>query len=72
MRNKGSELFHPSVKFEDVGGNDETLKVSYNFIGGLQDALNKMCHEKWQRRNISWFMCMALSKAARGWLLVFL
>lgn len=28
VRNKGSELYHPSVKFEDVGGNDETLKVS--------------------------------------------
>ncbi|NXO23834.1 NVL protein, partial [Cisticola juncidis] len=26
VRNKGSELYHPSVKFEDVGGNDETLK----------------------------------------------
>ncbi|NXB70590.1 NVL protein, partial [Donacobius atricapilla] len=25
-KNKGSELYHPSVKFEDVGGNDETLK----------------------------------------------
>ncbi|NXG55097.1 NVL protein, partial [Hemiprocne comata] len=23
---KGPELYHPSVKFEDVGGNDETLK----------------------------------------------
>ncbi|NWW15071.1 NVL protein, partial [Falcunculus frontatus] len=26
VRSKGSELYHPSVKFEDVGGNDETLK----------------------------------------------
>ncbi|KFQ49009.1 Nuclear valosin-containing protein-like, partial [Pelecanus crispus] len=26
VRNKGPELYHPSVKFEDVGGNDETLK----------------------------------------------
>ncbi|NXR46817.1 NVL protein, partial [Hippolais icterina] len=26
VRNKGSELYHTSVKFEDVGGNDETLK----------------------------------------------
>ncbi|XP_066034282.1 nuclear valosin-containing protein-like isoform X1 [Chamaea fasciata] len=26
VRNKGSELYYPSVKFEDVGGNDETLK----------------------------------------------
>ncbi|NWH38564.1 NVL protein, partial [Chloropsis hardwickii] len=26
VQNKGSELYHPSVKFEDVGGNDETLK----------------------------------------------
>ncbi|NXW53669.1 NVL protein, partial [Eurystomus gularis] len=26
VRNKGPELHHPSVKFEDVGGNDETLK----------------------------------------------
>ncbi|NXV03358.1 NVL protein, partial [Cettia cetti] len=26
VRNKGSELYHPSVKFEDIGGNDETLK----------------------------------------------
>ncbi|NWZ69167.1 NVL protein, partial [Acrocephalus arundinaceus] len=26
VRNKGSELYHASVKFEDVGGNDETLK----------------------------------------------
>ncbi|NXI28331.1 NVL protein, partial [Sterrhoptilus dennistouni] len=26
VRNKGSELYRPSVKFEDVGGNDETLK----------------------------------------------
>ncbi|NXN05630.1 NVL protein, partial [Sylvia borin] len=26
VRNKGSELYHPSVKFDDVGGNDETLK----------------------------------------------
>ncbi|NXS01772.1 NVL protein, partial [Oxylabes madagascariensis] len=26
VRNKGSELYHPSVRFEDVGGNDETLK----------------------------------------------
>ncbi|NWV39983.1 NVL protein, partial [Grantiella picta] len=26
VRTKGSELYHPSVKFEDVGGNDETLK----------------------------------------------
>ncbi|XP_061847479.1 nuclear valosin-containing protein-like isoform X2 [Colius striatus] len=25
-RSKGPELYHPSVKFEDVGGNDETLK----------------------------------------------
>lgn len=28
VRSKGPELYHPSVKFEDVGGNDETLKVS--------------------------------------------
>ncbi|NWX34345.1 NVL protein, partial [Notiomystis cincta] len=26
VRSKGSELYHPSVRFEDVGGNDETLK----------------------------------------------
>ncbi|NXC69635.1 NVL protein, partial [Anhinga anhinga] len=26
VRSKGPELYHPSVKFEDVGGNDETLK----------------------------------------------
>ncbi|NXY18374.1 NVL protein, partial [Atrichornis clamosus] len=26
VRSKGSELYRPSVKFEDVGGNDETLK----------------------------------------------
>ncbi|NWV84177.1 NVL protein, partial [Dasyornis broadbenti] len=26
VRTKRSELYHPSVKFEDVGGNDETLK----------------------------------------------
>ncbi|XP_054249354.1 nuclear valosin-containing protein-like isoform X2 [Indicator indicator] len=26
VRRKGPELYHPSVKFEDVGGNDETLK----------------------------------------------
>ncbi|NXO99564.1 NVL protein, partial [Certhia brachydactyla] len=26
VRKKASELYHPSVKFEDVGGNDETLK----------------------------------------------
>ncbi|NXP53858.1 NVL protein, partial [Heliornis fulica] len=26
VRSKGPELHHPSVKFEDVGGNDETLK----------------------------------------------
>ncbi|KAM6354510.1 nuclear valosin-containing protein-like isoform 1-T1 [Podargus strigoides] len=26
VRTKGPELYHPSVKFEDVGGNDETLK----------------------------------------------
>ncbi|NWI43457.1 NVL protein, partial [Picathartes gymnocephalus] len=26
VRSKGSELYHSSVKFEDVGGNDETLK----------------------------------------------
>ncbi|NXG42108.1 NVL protein, partial [Psilopogon haemacephalus] len=26
VRRKGAELYHPSVKFEDVGGNDETLK----------------------------------------------
>ncbi|NXI60042.1 NVL protein, partial [Chloroceryle aenea] len=26
VRSKGSELYQPSVKFEDVGGNDETLK----------------------------------------------
>nr|XP_009935676.1 PREDICTED: nuclear valosin-containing protein-like [Opisthocomus hoazin] len=26
VRNKGPELYHPSLKFEDVGGNDETLK----------------------------------------------
>ncbi|NXC41640.1 NVL protein, partial [Penelope pileata] len=25
-KSKGPELYHPSVKFEDVGGNDETLK----------------------------------------------
>ncbi|NWW92561.1 NVL protein, partial [Rhynochetos jubatus] len=25
-RSKGPELYHPPVKFEDVGGNDETLK----------------------------------------------
>ena len=28
VKSKGPELYHPSVKFEDVGGNDETLKVS--------------------------------------------
>ncbi|NWY50124.1 NVL protein, partial [Chionis minor] len=26
VRRKGPDLYHPSVKFEDVGGNDETLK----------------------------------------------
>ncbi|NXI66839.1 NVL protein, partial [Anseranas semipalmata] len=26
VKSKGPELYHPSVKFEDVGGNDETLK----------------------------------------------
>ncbi|NWS14561.1 NVL protein, partial [Pachyramphus minor] len=26
VRSKGPELYHPSVTFEDVGGNDETLK----------------------------------------------
>ncbi|NXI93705.1 NVL protein, partial [Psophia crepitans] len=26
VRSKGPELYHPPVKFEDVGGNDETLK----------------------------------------------
>ncbi|XP_074944877.1 nuclear valosin-containing protein-like isoform X2 [Phalacrocorax aristotelis] len=26
VRSKGPELYHPLVKFEDVGGNDETLK----------------------------------------------
>ncbi|NWU69301.1 NVL protein, partial [Pterocles burchelli] len=26
VRSKGPKLYHPSVKFEDVGGNDETLK----------------------------------------------
>ncbi|NWX83623.1 NVL protein, partial [Nothoprocta pentlandii] len=26
VKSKGPELFHPSVRFEDVGGNDETLK----------------------------------------------
>ncbi|NXY05562.1 NVL protein, partial [Pteruthius melanotis] len=26
VRSKGSELYHPSVTFEDIGGNDETLK----------------------------------------------
>ncbi|NXI36636.1 NVL protein, partial [Galbula dea] len=26
VRSKGPELYHPSVKFEDIGGNDETLK----------------------------------------------
>ncbi|XP_009946501.1 PREDICTED: nuclear valosin-containing protein-like, partial [Leptosomus discolor] len=26
VRSKGPALYHPSVKFEDVGGNDETLK----------------------------------------------
>ncbi|NXV95684.1 NVL protein, partial [Calonectris borealis] len=26
VRSKRTELYHPSVKFEDVGGNDETLK----------------------------------------------
>ncbi|NXN37447.1 NVL protein, partial [Rhinoptilus africanus] len=26
VRSKGPELYHPSVKFEDVGGNDEPLK----------------------------------------------
>ncbi|NXE83733.1 NVL protein, partial [Cochlearius cochlearius] len=26
VRSKGAELYRPSVKFEDVGGNDETLK----------------------------------------------
>ncbi|NXS10669.1 NVL protein, partial [Neodrepanis coruscans] len=26
VRSKGPELYHPSVMFEDVGGNDETLK----------------------------------------------
>ncbi|NWW51526.1 NVL protein, partial [Pedionomus torquatus] len=26
VRSKGPELYHPSVKFEDVGGNDQTLK----------------------------------------------
>ncbi|NWR60762.1 NVL protein, partial [Bucorvus abyssinicus] len=26
VRSKGPELYHPAVKFEDVGGNDETLK----------------------------------------------
>ncbi|NXL47563.1 NVL protein, partial [Podilymbus podiceps] len=26
VRRKGPELYHPSVTFEDVGGNDETLK----------------------------------------------
>ncbi|NXF97824.1 NVL protein, partial [Eubucco bourcierii] len=26
VRTKGPELYHPSVNFEDVGGNDETLK----------------------------------------------
>ncbi|XP_042645502.1 nuclear valosin-containing protein-like isoform X2 [Tyto alba] len=26
VRSKGPDLYHPSVKFEDVGGNDETLK----------------------------------------------
>ncbi|NWJ05363.1 NVL protein, partial [Crypturellus undulatus] len=26
VKGKGPELYHPSVRFEDVGGNDETLK----------------------------------------------
>ncbi|NXD10506.1 NVL protein, partial [Nothocercus nigrocapillus] len=26
VKSKGPELYHPSVRFEDVGGNDETLK----------------------------------------------
>ncbi|NXK46230.1 NVL protein, partial [Chauna torquata] len=26
VKSKGPELYHPSVKFQDVGGNDETLK----------------------------------------------
>nr|XP_009684943.1 PREDICTED: nuclear valosin-containing protein-like isoform X2 [Struthio camelus australis] len=26
VKSKGAELYHPSVRFEDVGGNDETLK----------------------------------------------
>lgn len=46
VRSKAPELYHPSVKFEDVGGNDGTLKVCENFICGVQNALNKMSDEK--------------------------
>lgn len=45
VRSKGQELYQPSVTFEDVGGNDETLQVSEIFYCETQNALNKMSHE---------------------------